>query len=154
LGGVLKQAAEHKGTSFIEIYQNCIIFNPNEWAGIDDRKTRSDHVVYLEDGKPLVFGKNNGKGIRLNGFKPEVVELGDEYSVDDLIVHDESSQELSYILANMEHPIYPPPMGVIRNVDKQDYTTGLMAQVEDAQKQKGVGDLATLYSAGETWTVS
>lgn len=153
LGEVLKQAAEHKGTSFIEIYQNCIIFNPNEWAGIDDRKTRSDHVVYLEDGKPLLFGKDNNKGIRLNGFKPEVVELGGEYSVDDLIVHDESSQELAYILAGMEHPNYPPPMGVIRNVVKQDYTTGLMEQVEAAKTQKGEGNLAALYSAGETWTV-
>jgi 2-oxoglutarate ferredoxin oxidoreductase subunit beta len=153
LGEVLKQAAEHKGTSFIEIYQNCVIFNPNEWAGIDDRKTRSDHVIYLEDGKPLVFGKNNDKGVRLNGFKPEVVELGDEYSVDDLIVHDESSEELSYILANMEHPNYPPPMGVLRNVGKQDYTSGLMEQVKAAQEQKGVGNLAALYSQGETWTV-
>ncbi|MBE2223054.1 MAG: 2-oxoacid:ferredoxin oxidoreductase subunit beta [Anaerolineae bacterium] len=153
LGEVLKAAAEHKGTSFIEIYQNCVIFNPNEWAGIDDRKTRSDHVVYLEHGKPLVFGKNNDKGIRLNGFKPEVVELGGKFTEADLIVHDESSQELAFILAHMEHPIYPPPMGVIRNVTKQDYSAGLMEQVEAAQKQKGVGDLATLYSAGETWTV-
>jgi 2-oxoglutarate ferredoxin oxidoreductase subunit beta len=154
LGATLKAAAEHKGTSFIEIYQNCVIFNPNEWAGIDDRRTRSDHVVYLENGKPLVFGKDNNKGIRLNGFKPEVVDLGEKYSEDDLIVHDESSQELAYILAHMEHPNYPPPMGVIRNVEKQDYTTGLMAQVKAAQEQRGVGDLATLYSAGETWAVS
>ena len=71
-----------------------------------------------------------------------------------LIVHDESSQELSFILANMEHPNYPPPMGVIRQIEKQDYTTGLLAQVEAAKQQRGEGDLAALYSAGETWTVS
>ena len=154
LGSILKAAAEHNGTSFIEIYQNCVIFNPMEWTGMGDRRTRSDHVIYLEDGKPLVFGKNRDKGVRLHGFKPEVVTLGDEYSEADLIVHDESSRELAYILSNMEHPNYPPPLGIIRNVQKQDYTTGLMAQVEAAQAQKGVGDLASLYSAGETWTVS
>jgi 2-oxoglutarate/2-oxoacid ferredoxin oxidoreductase subunit beta len=80
--------------------------------------------------------------------------LGGEFSEADLIVHDETSQELAFILANMEHPNYPPPMGVIRSVTKQDYTAGLMAQVANAQAQKGVGDLAALYSAGETWTVS
>ncbi|PIE80699.1 MAG: 2-oxoacid:ferredoxin oxidoreductase subunit beta [Chloroflexi bacterium] len=153
LGAVLRAAAEHKGTSFIEIYQNCVIFNPNEWKGIDDRRTRSDHVVYLEDGKPMVFGKNRDKGIRFNGFMPEVVTLGDEISEADLIVHDETSKELAFILANMEHPSSPPPMGVIRRVEKQDYTTGLMAQVTAAKEQKGEGDLAALYSGGETWEV-
>ncbi|PID85008.1 MAG: 2-oxoacid:ferredoxin oxidoreductase subunit beta [Chloroflexi bacterium] len=153
LGAVLRAAAEHKGTSFIEIYQNCVIFNPNEWKGIDDRRTRSDHVFYLEDGKPMVFGKNRDKGIRFNGFMPEVVTLGDEISEADLIVHDETSKELAFILANMEHPSSPPPMGVIRRVEKQDYTTGLMAQVTAAKEQKGEGDLAALYSGGETWEV-
>jgi 2-oxoglutarate ferredoxin oxidoreductase subunit beta len=154
LGAILKAAAAHQGTSFIEIYQNCVIFNPTEWTGIGDRRTRSDHVIYLEDGKPLVFGKNHDKGVRLNNFKPEIVELGDEYSEDDLIIHDQTSQELAFILANMEHPNYPPPLGIIRNVQKQDYTTGLMKQVEAAQAQNGVGNLASLYSAGETWTVN
>ncbi len=154
LGDVLRAAAEHKGTSFVEIYQNCIIFNPNEWAGLDDRRTRADHVIYLEDGKPLIFGKDNDKGVRLNQFKPEVVSLADGYTEADLIVHDVQSKELAFILASMEHPNFPPPMGVIRQVEKQSYTDGLMAQVHAAQAQKGMGDLARLYQSGETWTVA
>ena len=154
LGEVLEAAAKHQGTSFIEIYQNCVIFNPNEWDGLDDRRTRADHVIYLEHGKPLIFGRDNNLGVRLNGFKPEVVELGGEFSEADLIVHDETSQELAYILAHMEHPIYPPPMGVIRQVRKPTYTEELMNQVRQAQAKRGTGDLAALYHAGDVWTVN
>jgi 2-oxoglutarate ferredoxin oxidoreductase subunit beta len=92
-------------------------------------------------------------GVRLNGFKPEVVELGGEFSEKDLIVHDETSQELAYILAHMEHPTYPPPMGVIRQVRKPTYTEELMGQVRLAQQRKGVGDLKELYHAADVWTV-
>ena len=153
LGEVLKAAAAHEGTSFVEIYQNCVIFNPNEWTGIDDRRTRSDHVIYLEHGKPLIFGKNNDKGVRLNGFKPEVVDLGGEFTEKDLIVHDETSQELAYILAHMEHPTYPPPMGIIRSVRKPTYTEELMGQVRMAQERNGMGDLKSLYHSSDIWTV-
>ncbi len=154
LGEVLEAAAKHQGTSFIEIYQNCVIFNPNEWDGLDDRRTRADHVIYLEHGKPLVFGRDNNMGVRLNGFKPEVVDLGDEFSEKDLIVHDEASQELAYILAHMEHPNYPPPMGIIRQVRKPTYTEELMGQVRQAQEKRGTGDLAALYHSGDVWTVN
>ncbi len=147
-------AAQHKGTSFVEIYQNCIIFNPGEWVGINDRRTRDENILYLEDGKPMVFGKNLDKGIRLNGFTPEVVALGGEYSEDDLIVHDVTSIQLAYILSSMESPDFPVPLGVIRQVEKTTYTDGLMAQVYEAQEKKGVGDLASLYNAADVWTVS
>jgi 2-oxoglutarate/2-oxoacid ferredoxin oxidoreductase subunit beta len=154
LGEVLEAAQRHPGTSFVEIYQNCVIFNPNEWAGIDDRRTRADHVIYLEHGQPMVFGEKRDKGIRLNGFKPEVVELGGQYSEKELVVHDETSQELAFFLANMEHPNYPPPMGVIRSVIKPSYTDELMGQVHAAQERRGKGDLAALYNAAEVWTVA
>ncbi len=154
LGEVLEAAYRHPGTSFVEIYQNCVIFNPTEWSGIDDRRTRADHVIYLEHGQPIIFGEKRDKGIRLNGFRPEVVELGGEYSAKDLVVHDETSQELAFFLANMEHPNYPPPMGVIRSVIKPSYTDELMGQVHAAQERRGKGDLASLYNAAETWTVA
>lgn len=150
----LYAAATHKGVSFIEVYQNCVIFNPTEWTGLDDRKMRDDNIIYLEHGKPMVFGKDLDKGIRLNGFTPEVVELGNGISESDLLVHDETSPQLAFILSSMEWPEFPAPMGVIRAVNKLTYAEGLMGQVKAAQKAKGTGDLAALYRAVDTWTVS
>lgn len=153
LAATLEVAAAHKGVSFLEVYQNCIIFNPNEWVGLDDRKVRDDNILYLEHGKPMVFGKNNDKGIRLVGFRPEVVELGDEFTEDDLLVHDETSLQLAYILSSMEHPEYPAPMGVIRRVEKPTYTAGLLGQVATAQMMKGEGDLDALFRSADMWEV-
>jgi 2-oxoglutarate ferredoxin oxidoreductase subunit beta len=154
LGSLLLEAAQHKGTSFVEIYQNCVIFNPTAWEGLDDRRVRDENILYLEHGQPMIFGKDRDKGIRLNGFQPEVVQLGNGVGEEALLVHDETSPQLAFILASMEHPEFPAPMGVIRRVPKQTYTEGLMAQVEDAQATKGVGDLRTLYESADLWTVT
>lgn len=154
LGEVLAQAAAHKGISFVEIYQNCVIFNPTEWEGLDDRRVRDENILYLEHGKPMVFGKNLDKGIRLNGFTPEIVQLGNGVSEADLLVHDATSTQLAFILSSMEFPQYPAPMGVIRAVEKPTYTEGLMAQVHTAQMQRGVGDLNQLYRSADLWTVT
>jgi len=148
---VLAQAAAHKGSSFVEVYQNCVIFNPDEWEGLDDRRTRDDNILYLQDGQPMVFGKNRDRGIRLNGFNPEIVTLGDGISEADLVVHDASSTELGYILSSME---YPTPMGVFRRTeDRETYTDGLMAQIEQARAKRGPGNLDELYRAADLWTV-
>ncbi len=154
LGEVLLEAAHHVGTSFVEIYQNCIIFNPNEWIGLDDRRLRDENILYLKHGEPMIFGKDHDKGIRLNGFMPEVVQLGNGVSEDDLLVHDETSMQLAFIISSMEFPHFPAPMGVIRRVQKQTYTEGLMAQVKAAQAKKGVGDLYELYTSADLWTVT
>ena len=151
LGEVLRQAAEHHGSSFVEVYQNCVIFNPNEWVGLDDRRTRDDNILYLEHGQPMVFGKNHDRGIRLNGFTPEVVTLGDGITEADLVVHDAESTELGYILSSME---YPTPMGVFRNATNYPtYTDGLMAQITEAQMKRGKGNLDDLYRSADLWTV-
>ena len=151
LGEVLLQAARHHGSSFVEVYQNCVIFNPTEWEGLDDRRTRDDNILYLEHGQPMVFGKNRDRGIRLNGFTPEIVMLGDGVSEADLVVHDAQSTELGYILSSME---YPTPMGVFRSVsDHPTYTDGLMGQIADAQAKRGRGNLDELYRAADLWTV-
>jgi 2-oxoglutarate ferredoxin oxidoreductase subunit beta len=151
LGEVLLQAANHHGSSFVEVYQNCVIFNPNEWVGLDDRRTRDDNILYLEHGKPMVFGKNLDRGIRLNGFTPEIVTLGDGVTEADLVIHNAESTELGYILSNME---YPTPMGVFRNVSTHPtYTDGLMAQITDAQMKRGKGNLDDLYRSADLWTV-
>ncbi|MCA9940105.1 MAG: CBS domain-containing protein [Anaerolineales bacterium] len=153
LGDTLLEAALHRGSSFVEIYQNCVIFNPTEWEGWTDRKVRDDHLIYLEHGKPLVFGKNRDKGIILEGFRPKVVELGNGFTEADLLVHDETSKELAYILGSMEHPEFPVPLGVIRRVHKTTYGEGLRQQIETATAQRGVGDLDKLYRAADSWTV-
>lgn len=154
LGQMLLEASQHKGTSFVEMYQNCVIFNPTAWTGLDDRRVRDENILYLEHGKPMIFGKDRDKGIRLNGFQPEVVQLGNGVGEEDLLVHDETSTQLAFILASMEYPEFPAPMGVIRRVQKQTYSDGLMAQVEAAQETKGVGDLRTLYESADLWTVT
>ncbi|CUS03434.2 Putative 2-oxoglutarate:ferredoxin oxidoreductase, beta subunit [Candidatus Promineifilum breve] len=151
LGEVLLQAARHHGSSFVEVYQNCVIFNPTEWEGLDDRRTRDDNILYLEHGKPMIFGKNRDRGIRLNGFTPEIVMLGDGVTEADLVVHDTESTELGFILSNME---FPTPMGVFRSVSEHPtYTDSLMAQIAEAQAKRGRGNLDELYRAADLWTV-
>jgi len=154
LQSMLYEASQHKGISFLEVYQNCVIFNPTEWGDLEDRQKRDDHIIYLEHGKPMIFGKNRDKGIVLDGFTPKVVELGNGYTEDDLLVHDETSIELAYILSSMEYPEFPAPMGVIRRVQKPTYADGLFAQIDEAQAQKGVGKLNDLYRDADLWTVT
>ncbi|MDG2206465.1 MAG: 2-oxoacid:ferredoxin oxidoreductase subunit beta [Pirellulales bacterium] len=156
LGMVLARAAEHKGTAFVEVYQNCNVFNDGAYTYATDRDTKSDTVLELEHGKPLIFGKNRDKGIRLNGMDPEVVELGKGISEDDLLFHDEKAREpsLAYLLSRMTHPEFPEPIGVFRAVDRPRYEEEVDQQVQDAKSQKGEGELDTLFRTGDTWEVS
>jgi len=153
LAEVLSRAAAHKGTAFVEVYQNCVIFNPDEWNTFSDRANRDDAMLYLEHGMPLIFGKDRDKGIRLSGFTPEVVSLKD-VDMNEILVHDATSRPLASILGGMEHPEYPAPMGVIRDVRKPTYAAGVMEQVAQARAKRGVGDLNKLYRADDLWTVS
>ena len=156
LGMVLARAAEHKGTAFVEVYQNCNVFNDGAYTYATDRATKSDTVLELEHGKPLIFGKNRDKGIRLNGMDPEVVELGKGISEDDLLFHDEKATEpsLAYLLSRMTHPEFPEPIGVFRAVDHPRYEEQVDQQVTDAKAQKGEGNLDDLFRTGDTWEVS
>jgi 2-oxoglutarate ferredoxin oxidoreductase subunit beta len=156
LGEVLKRAAEHKGTAFVEIYQNCNIFNDGAYDYATSKETKLDTTVELIHGKPLIFGKNRDKGIRLNGTEPEVVELGKGISEDDLLFHDEKAPEptLAYLLSRMRYPEFPEPIGVFRAVDAPKYDVELNKQIEFAREKKGEGDLDALFNSGETWTVS
>ena len=156
LGDTLRRAAEHRGTSFIEVYQNCNVFNDGAWEYATDRATKADNIIEIEHGKPLVFGKNREKGIRLNGMEPEVVELGKGISEDDLLFHDERSPEpsLAYLLSRMRYPEFPEPIGVFRAVDRPKYDHELNRQIEMAREKKGEGNLNDLFHSGETWTVA
>ena len=156
LSEVLKTAAEHQGTSFVEIYQNCIIFNKSAWDHITDAETRDDNILYLEHGKPMVFGKNHDRGIRLNGLKPEVVALADGVTESDLLVHDAHAEDptLAWMLSRMEPPNFPTPMGVFRDVRKPTYTELMTQQNEAARARRGAGDLTKLFLDSDTWEVT
>ena len=138
---VLKRAAEHKGTSFVEIYQNCNVFNDGAWDYATGRDSKADTLLELEHGKPLIFGKDRDKGIRLNGMTPEIVALGKGISEDDLLFHDERAAEpsLAYLLCRMRHPEFPEPIGVFRAVDAPCYEDMLEAQIVQARKTRGPG---------------
>jgi 2-oxoglutarate ferredoxin oxidoreductase subunit beta len=155
LGEVLRRASEHRGTAFIEVYQNCNVFNDGAFEWGTDRDTKADMVLELEHGKPLIFGKNRDKGIRLNGMTPEVVELGKGITEDDLLFHDEKAEEptLAYLLSRMRHPEFPEPIGVYRAVERPIFEERLHQQIADARKKKEP-DLESLFLAGETWVVA
>lgn len=154
MAGVLRRAAEHKGTSFVEIYQNCVIFNDKAWEYATDAKVKDENVLELEHGKPMIFGKDRDKGIRLKGLDPEVVSLAD-VSEDELLVHNEYATEpsLAYFLSRMRHPEFPEPVGVFRSVETNVYEQGVIHQIQEAIASKGVGDLKKLYHAADTWEV-
>ncbi len=155
LSEVLRRAAAHRGTAFVEVYQNCVVYNPTAWQHTTDPGLRDDNIVFLEEGEPLVFGKDMDKGIRMNGQEPEVVALGNGVSEAELIVHREGVQNTAYayMLSRMEDPGMPLPFGILRCVEKPSYNQMLSAQIETAVRESGMGDLSDLYSAADTWTV-
>ena len=155
LAVVLTQAAQHKGVSFVEVFQNCNIFNDGAFKHFTEREIREERTINLEHGKPLIFGKDKNKGIRLNGLKLEVVELGGGIGEADLLVHDIHSPEpsLAYMLARMDYPDFPVPVGVFRSVAKPTYEELLEAQVEDSITRMGPGSLEKLLHSGDTWVV-
>ncbi len=156
LKAILKTAASHQGSAYIEILQNCNIFNDGAWDSLTERDARSEHIVQLEHGKPLIFGKNRDKGIRLNGLKLEVVQLGNGIGEKDLLVHDEHnpSPTYSFLLAHMgETEGFPTPIGVFRSVEAPRYEDLVNSQIQEIQAKRGHGDLEKLLRAGDTWEV-
>ncbi|MDX1697812.1 MAG: 2-oxoacid:ferredoxin oxidoreductase subunit beta [Thiohalobacterales bacterium] len=150
---VLRRSADHRGAGLIEIAQNCIIFNDATWGQVTDPDNRLENVLYLQHGKPMRFGKQGEKGIRLNGLKPEVVMVAD-VGEDNLLIHDEQASEptLAYLLSRMGPPDFPTPVGVFRAVQKPVYSQLLMQQVHSAQAAR-TADLEALFRQGETWDV-
>jgi 2-oxoglutarate/2-oxoacid ferredoxin oxidoreductase subunit beta len=152
---VVRRAEHHQGASFIEIYQNCNVFNDGAFELFTEKDTKDDHIVYLEDGKPLLFGKEREKGIRLNGFTPEVVNIKEgKFSVNDLLVHNEKDSTLAFILANMIHnPELPRAMGVFLSVLRPTYELQMQDQIAKARAKRGEGNLQALLDGDETWTI-
>jgi 2-oxoglutarate ferredoxin oxidoreductase subunit beta len=156
LKSVLRRAAAHKGSAFIEILQNCNIFNDGAWESLTDKAVRSDHVIELEHGKPLIFGKNRDKGIRRKGLDLEVVTLGNGTSEKDLVVHDEKHPNPAYafLLSRMETmPGFPAPIGTLRAWEEPRYEDLVAGQIQQVIAKRGRGDLMELLRAGDTWEV-
>src|SRR5574337_1287347 len=152
---VLRRAADHKGTAFVELYQNCNVFNDGTWQSVTDKYVRSDRLLILEHGKPLVFGKERKKGIRMRpDMSPEIVEIDDNTS--GLLVHDETGRNEGYhfMLSRLASPEFPEPIGVLRAIREPTYEELMAEQGHAVIRQRGTGTLEKLLHAGETWTVS
>lgn len=157
LEATLKRAAEHKGSAFVEIYQNCNVFNDGAFEGFTAKDVKAERQLLVEHGKPLLFGADKKKGIRLRDLNPEVVELGkDGVTEKDILVYDEKqhSGALAYLLSRFELPEFPMPIGVFRDVDRPLYDIAAKEQITQAQAKRGKGDIMKLLRSGETWTVT
>jgi len=151
----VQAAAEHRGTAFVEIYQNCNIFNDKAFAYMTEKEARDEATLPLEHGKPMLFGKNKSKGIRLNGLQLEVIELGNGLTADDCLVWDETRDDptMAFITAQLLPPHFPTPIGVFRSVDKPVYEHAVANQIQGEIDRMGEGRLEKLLNSGETWTV-
>jgi 2-oxoglutarate ferredoxin oxidoreductase subunit beta len=155
LSEVLGRAARHKGSAFVEIFQSCVVYNEHAWDHTTDPETRDDNVLFLEEGQPLVFGKQRDKGVRMKGFEAEVVSLGQGAAAGDLLVHrtDLHNTSYAYMLSRMENPHFPLPFGVLRQVNRPTYDGLVDIQVAQAIEKQGPGELANLYRSSDVWEV-
>jgi len=157
---MLHRVGDHTGAAFLEVLQNCNIFNDGVWRDFTDKSVKDDRMLVLKHGEPMIFGTEKDKGIRLNGLTPEVVTIGENgVSVADLWVHDETDPDptRTQILSRMWWPDLPVPVGVFRRVPRPTHDQLLTEQVETAKAAraaKGPVDLQKLLAAGETWTVT
>jgi 2-oxoglutarate/2-oxoacid ferredoxin oxidoreductase subunit beta len=156
LGTMVEAAAKHKGVSFLEVYQNCNIFNDGAFDYFAERSVRQDKVLYLEHGKPMIFGKDRKHGIRMNGAHPEVVTIGENGITEaDILVHNINLQDpsVAFMLARMEQPDFPQPVGVFRAVERPSYDEMMADQIKTAIAKSGPGNLEKLIYSGDMWTV-
>lgn len=160
LQSMILRAQEHKGASFLEVYQNCNIFNDGAFEIFTEKKTKAEEALFLEDGKPLVFGTARNKGIKLDGFKPVVVDLeSNGNSVNDLWIHDEKDFYKAQILTRLfDNPHkdghLPRPFGVFFEHERACYEDQMALQIEEAIATRGKGDLDKILQGRETWTIS
>ena len=155
---MLTRSQQHKGASFLEIYQNCNIFNDGAFEIFTEKGTKMEETLFLEQGKPLIFGATQNKGIKLDGLKPVVVELGNGITADDLWIHDETDFYKAQILVRMfDNPNkqgghFPRPFGVFFETDRACYEDVMSMQIEEAMA-KGKGDLDKLLKGKEVWQI-
>jgi 2-oxoglutarate ferredoxin oxidoreductase subunit beta len=154
---ILKRAHQHKGTSFVEVYQNCPVFNDGAFFAYSDKETKKEESIYLEHGKPLIFGQNNEKGIHLDGLTPVIVDMTQECN-NDLWVHDEKDKTKANLISrffdtefNGNH--FPRPFGVIFAEERPTYDDILNQQMETLYIRKGKVPMNKILSGNKTWTI-
>jgi 2-oxoglutarate ferredoxin oxidoreductase subunit beta len=151
---MISRSYGHKGTSFLEIYQNCNIFNDGAFGPMTDKESKADSVLWLENGQPMVFGKEKNRGIRLDGNTPMIVEIGDKWSLDDVLVHNESDYVIASLLSNLTYQSdFPDPIGVLYAIDSPTYEELMMEQINNAIGKKGSTSVQDILNAGDTWVV-
>lgn len=155
---MLFRANQHHGSSFLEIYQNCNIFNDGAFESFTDKKTKDDNILVLEQGQPLLFGGEVQKGVVLDSLHPKVVELGEYWSADDCWIHDENDLTKALILTRFfndaRHGLHlPRPFGVFFEAERPTYEDLLTVQLDVAKERFGTGDLDKLIAGNRTWTV-
>ena len=148
---MMERSYHHDGGSFVEIYQNCNIFNDGAFEDYTGSE-KMNNVIELKHGEPMLFAKET-KGIKLNGYKATVVDM-EKSSVDDILVHDETNLDLAHMIANWtSNPNLPEPIGVIYSIDKPTYNQDMVDQINFAKEKKGTGGVQDLLNAGDTWKV-
>jgi 2-oxoglutarate ferredoxin oxidoreductase subunit beta len=156
LASTLERAASHRGASFVEVYQNCNIYNDGAFRDFAAKEVRADRTIALEHGKPMIFGKERDRGLRFNGMRLEVVKIGEGGVTEaDILVHDETRDDptVAFLLSRMDYPEYPVPLGVFRAVSRATYNDLMDQQIAKAIESEGEGDLREIFLEGDTWTV-
>ena len=155
LGATLEAASEHKGTSFVEILQDCRIFNEGAFLQLTDKEQRESSRIFLEHGQPIVFGGESRFGVGVRNMEPRLVEIEGDEIPDDVLVHDarSTSPALASLLASLEPPDFPTALGVFRAVEKPTYNDLLVGQIDTAVTRRGEGDIDALLRGGTTWQV-
>ena len=154
LAEVLKMAHEHKGTSFIEIYQNCNIFNDGAFSELTNKESKIDTQLVLENSKPMTFGENNNKGIILDGSKLKVVQINGKYSIDDILIHNQNNKNLGMLLSEMTYDSnLPTPIGIIYQEQKETYNSLMEKQILEAKSKNPQTSIDKLLHSGNTWEV-
>ena len=156
LAEVIRRAAAHKGTAFMELYQNCNVFNDAAFDSFADKSAKDEHTINVEHGKPLIFGAKKDRGLRIDPrtLTLEIVTLGENGVTEaDLLVHDEKNSTIGTMLARMPYPQFPVAVGVLHASNRSTYDETLVQQARTATEKLGKGDIDKLLRSGETWTV-
>jgi 2-oxoglutarate/2-oxoacid ferredoxin oxidoreductase subunit beta len=153
---VFRQAHEHRGASFVEVFQNCNVFNDGAFEGVTSKQNRDDMLIPLQDGQPIRFGPDGSRGVVLDAQDGARIVEVDEVGEDALLVHDvaRADPSVAFMLARISRgPFEPTPIGVFRSVQRAEYGASVDSQIAAAVEQKGTGDLAALLRSGATWEV-
>ncbi|MBI65853.1 MAG: 2-oxoacid:ferredoxin oxidoreductase subunit beta [Candidatus Marinimicrobia bacterium] len=152
MGNIVKEAEKHKGTSFIEIYQNCNIFNDGAFSSLTDKHVKSDNLLVVEENEPMIFGKDRDKGIILDGSKFKAVKLGNKYSIDDVLIHNPNDKNLGLLLSEMTYDEdLPVPIGIFYKEDKTTYDQMMTSQIDKAKSSEV--DMQSLIEGPNSWEV-